>query len=100
MSYLNIPSIDVKLSGAGAKLQWGMAIGIVVDKIVGAKQVVTDDSMLAGIRTQLANHDVRGKVADPSKMSAEQVRVVESILHGAGTKLTTRDLHKVFTGAH
>jgi hypothetical protein len=99
MSYINIPSSEVKLCGAGARLQWGMVIGVAVDKIVGVKADVTDESMMAGIRAELANHEVRGKVTNPAHITPEAKHIVQKLLHGSGTKLTVDDLDVAFKQA-
>jgi hypothetical protein len=96
MGYLNIASREIKFSGSGAKLQWGLAVGVVVDKIIGVRDEITEENLLSNIRSELASRELAEVVKDPSKMSAEEKRVVDGLLRGAGTKLTTVDLHRVF----
>ncbi len=100
MGYLNLDAHEVKFAGSGAKLQWGLAIGVVVDKIIGVKEDITEENLLSGIRTELGNRGTTKAVADPSRVSAEEKKAIDGLLTGSGTKLTTHDLHKVFSELH
>ncbi|MDN3626972.1 hypothetical protein [Methylobacterium isbiliense] len=99
MSYLGIDPGAVKLAGAGARLEWGMVIGIAVDKITsGRVQVSSDQQLLDEIRAGLGDSTTRSKISDPSNLNSEAKDALDKMLKGVGTRLTTKDLEKLFKG--
>jgi hypothetical protein len=97
MAYLNIDPREVKFAGAGAKLQWAMAIGIGVDQFVHEMARQADDGeLLDKIREQLSDPGRAAQFKDPAKLHPRQIEVVDGILHSLNTKLSIADLAAVF----
>jgi hypothetical protein len=98
MSYLQVDPNEIKLASGGAQLQWGMVIGVAIDQILGAtkKPLASDAELMTQIEARLSTPGVLKQLQDPSKLSASQKHAIDSILEGAGTKLSTTDLHRVF----
>jgi len=99
MNYLEIDPREIKLAGAGAKLQWGMVIGIAIDALPKLKQRASGPDLLNEIKSQLAKPNVLQSLSDPSKFNSEHKATLDAQLKGAGSKLSSADLQKVFAGA-
>jgi hypothetical protein len=97
MSYLKIDPNEIKLAGGGAKLQWGLVVGVAVDKFVAElARMPSDSELISAMKSHLNTPGVIFQVDNPAKLSASQKHVVDSLFKATGTKLTHADLHRVF----